>query len=42
MKIFTSLPKETEELISRLPKDMHPMTFISMGVNSMQRHSVFA
>jgi len=38
----SSIPKETEDLIRSLPKDMHPMTQLSMGVMSMQRHSNFA
>jgi len=36
------LPKETEALIRSLPVDMHPMTQLSMGVLSMQKHSHFA
>lgn len=36
------LPKETEELIKNLPKNMHPMTQLSMGVLSMQKDSLFA
>lgn len=38
----SSLPQDTEQLIRSLPKDMHPMTQLSMGVLSMQRHSHFA
>jgi citrate synthase len=38
----SQLPKETEDLINSLPKDLHPMTQLSMGVLSMQRHSHFA
>lgn len=38
----SKLPKETEEMINSLPKDLHPMTQLSMGVLSMQRHSHFA
>ena len=36
------IPEETERLINSLPKDLHPMTQLSMGVLSMQRHSEFA
>jgi citrate synthase len=36
------IPTETEQLINSLPKDLHPMTQLSMGVLSMQRHSEFA
>jgi citrate synthase len=38
----SSLSKETEALIRSLPKDMHPMTQLSIGVMSMQRTSHFA
>lgn len=38
----SSLPKETEDLIKSLPRDLHPMTQLSMGVLSMQRNSHFA
>ena len=38
----SALPKETEDLMNSLPKDLHPMTQLSMGVLSMQRHSHFA
>jgi citrate synthase len=37
-----TIPKETEQLINSLPKDLHPMTQLSMGVLSMQRESEFA
>jgi citrate synthase len=36
------IPKDTEALINSLPKDLHPMTQLSMGVLSMQRESHFA
>jgi citrate synthase len=38
----SSIPVETESLIYSLPKDLHPMTQLSMGVLSLQRHSHFA
>ncbi len=36
------IPAETEKLINSLPKDLHPMTQLSMGVLSMQKDSKFA
>jgi citrate synthase len=36
------IPKETEALINSLPRDLHPMTQLSMGVLSMQKDSEFA
>ena len=42
MQERASLPEETEKLINSLPKDLHPMTQLSMGVLSMQKNSHFA
>lgn len=42
MQDRSQLPKETEDLILNLPKGMHPMTQLSMGVLSMQNTSEFA
>lgn len=36
------LPKDTEHLLQSLPKDMHPMTQLSLGVLSLQKYSEFA
>lgn len=36
------LPADTEKLINSLPRDMHPMTQLSMGVLAMQKESHFA
>ncbi len=38
----SALPKETEDLIKSLPKDLHPMTQLSIGVLSLQKNSHFA
>jgi citrate synthase len=38
----SSIPKETESLINSLPRDLHPMTQLSIGVLSMQKDSHFA
>ena len=38
----SKIPKETESLIKSLPKELHPMTQLSMGVLSMQKDSKFA
>jgi citrate synthase len=35
----SKIPTETEQLINSLPKNLHPMTQLSMGVLSTQRHS---
>lgn len=42
INIRANIPTETEELIKNLPKNIHPMTQLSMGVLSMQRNSHFA
>lgn len=42
MQERASLPEETEKLVNSLPKDLHPMTQLSMGVLSMQKNSHFA
>lgn len=34
--------EETEKLLNSLPRDLHPMTQLSIGVLSLQKHSVFA
>lgn len=34
--------EETEKLLNSLPKNLHPMTQMSMAVLSLQKHSVFA
>ena len=36
------IPKETENLIKSLPRDLHPMTQLSMAVLSLQKNSHFA
>ena len=36
------IPAETEKLIQNFPKDMHPMTQLSMGVLACQPQSKFA
>ena len=36
------VPEETEKLLFSLPKDLHPMTQLSMAVLSMQKNSHFA
>jgi citrate synthase len=33
---------ETEKLLNSLPKNLHPMTQLSMAVLSLQKHSIFA
>lgn len=38
----SELPKHVKDLINSLPKDMHPMTQFSIGVNACQTESVFA
>jgi len=38
----SKIPAETEQLINSLPKDLHPMTQLSMGILSMQAGSQFA
>lgn len=42
LKSLGQLPKETEDLLRTLPKETHPMTQLSMGILSLQRHSKFA
>lgn len=36
-----SLPKSTEDLLFSLPKEMDPMTQLSIGIQSLNEHSVF-
>ena len=38
----TNLPKHVVPLLNSLPKDMHPMTQFSIGLNAAQTASVFA
>ncbi|MBU0755327.1 MAG: citrate (Si)-synthase, eukaryotic [Planctomycetes bacterium] len=38
----SKLPAYTEKIMNALPKDMHPMTQFSIGINSMQMDSIFA
>ena len=39
---ISSLPKSTEDLLFSLPREMHPMTQLSIGILSLSEHSAFA
>ncbi len=38
----SAVPKHVFELLDRLPKETHPMTQFTIGINAMQTESVFA
>lgn len=42
IKQRSHVPKETEDFMANLPKSMHPMTQLSMGLLHLQSHSKFA
>ncbi len=41
-KAYMALPDWVREVITRMPKDTHPMTLLGMAVLALQRESVFA
>ena len=42
IKARSHVPKETEDFIANLPKNMHPMTQLSMSLLHLQTQSKFA